>query len=107
MAAKKRIRTPAEGLHGYGPYGNGCRCDVCKEANRKRRAEHRRPWQERLKAAKVAGIVNVVDGIKHGIGGYCNFCCRCDVCVGARNRAIHQEPESPISDAGSTVVQRP
>ena len=100
VAAGERI---PHGVNGYANYC--CRCDVCRDAanaagrerwannprdeqGRARHAERTRRYRERNVAQSDAASV------PHGINGYANFQCRCEVCVKAnstyslkRNRA--------------------
>ena len=81
MAAPKKEFT-----HGYSGYTNHrCRCDVCREANRVQRADARAFWRKERDQIRATGFEHVVIGITHGISGYTNYSCRCDVCV-ATNR---------------------
>lgn len=76
---RSNIRT-----HGYGGYSNGCRCGTCRTAKaayiRDKRAKARahvgKPVGEKGRAH--------VPGIKHGIAGYKDHLCRCEVCTEAK-----------------------
>lgn len=58
--------------HGtHARYRKGCRCDECREANRKYHLKER--WKRRCKI--VLG-----EPVPHGLSGYINHGCRCDVC---------------------------
>lgn len=71
-----------EFVHGYGGYTNHkCRCDICRNANREQRASARAFWRKERTQMRAAGFEHVVVGITHGISGYTNYSCRCNVCV--------------------------
>jgi hypothetical protein len=58
-------------------YARGCDCDGCKEANREQ--------QRQVKARRVAyfqehGTKRDGTPIPHGVSGYSNWDCRCEVC---------------------------
>lgn len=63
--------------HGVAGYTRGCRCDVCREANRLQAAEWRRSVR-----ARVAEL-GLPRGVDHGLNAYGNYGCRCDVCKAA------------------------
>ena len=87
--------------HGYGPYTNGCRCDVCKKAKadymRERRAAARKIAQKHTRGsdgkrptastAWAVGAERYVAPIaKHGSRfGYEEHGCRCFDCTEARS----------------------
>lgn len=77
--------------HGYSGYTNGCRCEVCREAKaayirgKRRRAALRRVLAERW------GLFYVAQGIAHGIAGYQDHQCRCEVCRLAKAEATERE----------------
>lgn len=55
-------------------YARGCRCDGCKGANRE--------VQREVKARRIARFRDPSGKtkIKHGVSGYSNWDCRCEVC---------------------------
>lgn len=53
-------------------YRQGCRCEMCKRAQRRYAADGRR---RRAEAARAGS-----PDVPHGRGGYTNWHCRCDVC---------------------------
>jgi hypothetical protein len=74
----------AHGLAGYTSWG--CRCEVCKTAKAEYQAGHRsggkqaeymKEYRRNRKASLSKGEVQ----FKHGLGGYTNYGCRCDVCA--------------------------
>lgn len=79
--------------HGVRQYSYGCRCEACRAAKsayvRARRAKAR---EARL-AAEAEGRRHVVEGIKHGIGGYKDFSCRCFTCrlASAESSALYRK----------------
>lgn len=76
--------APAHGRNGYMRYG--CRCEVCKAANRDRA----KVMRELLAARMAAGDPAVPHGTS---GGYTNWSCRCEACRRA-NSAGHAEWEA-------------
>lgn len=87
-----RPRTPVAGArHGtpVGYYGDDCRCDPCRAANRTYARDLR--WRRVRRAA--AGLITV----PHGYNGYCNYDCRCDICstaakaVRGKKRQLQEE----------------
>lgn len=70
--------TKAE--HGYYLYTAGCRCAVCRAAKAKYIREKRAAARARALVGTNRGA-HLVPGIKHGIFGYQEHRCRCDVCV--------------------------
>lgn len=88
--------------HGYGPYTNGCRCDVCKAAKadyqRAKRADARavaaqyttpmktsdRPVVPGRRRMRVGDLRYVVAAAKHGsAASYIELGCRCIPCTDA------------------------
>jgi hypothetical protein len=75
--------------HGYVGYTDwGCRCDVCKAAKagyqagrgaRPGQAEYMKQYRRNRKASLTKGEAQ----FKHGLGGYTNYGCRCEVCAKA------------------------
>lgn len=75
------VRESNNFTHSYSGYINyGCRCDVCREANRVHIRDRRERAKARRLAAEADGRVYVVEGIKHGGSSYGNHGCRCPVC---------------------------
>ena len=62
--------------HGYGPYTNGCRCDICRAA--------KAAYQANRRAAASLATTPVPDGLTHGRAGYEEHGCRCEICVKAK-----------------------
>ena len=61
---------------------HGCRCALCREANRVYMAE----WKARRQRNMArAGLEGLPPGVEHGSSAYTNYGCRCDVCKGARS----------------------
>jgi hypothetical protein len=70
----RRGRTVS--THGYAGYGNGCRCQTCKDAKAAYMSE------KRTEATKNAMPGQPVDGAKHGTRvAYKDHGCRCSQCV--------------------------
>lgn len=63
--------------HGYSVYAGGCRCHVCREANRIYMVRSKMRWY----SDAAAGVLTTVDG--HGMNGY-RHGCRCEVCRAAK-----------------------
>jgi hypothetical protein len=87
-----KARTPIPGArHGtpIGYYGDGCRCDPCRAANRTY------SWDLRQRRAKrvAAGLIEV----PHGYNGYCNYNCRCDICSTAAI-AVRAKKKQPTQE---------
>lgn len=94
------------GGHGYVSYTHGCRCEICRVA----KAEYQRELREKRhrvrrlveRPSRAAGR-NYVDGITHGIGGYQNHSCRCEVCrlaaSAAYRRQRHARSTTPTGDS--------
>ena len=78
--------------HGYTRYTRGCRCQVCRAAKaayvRAKRAEARelRAWWEMRPGRRY-----VAQEITHGISGYQDHHCRCDLCRLAKAEATERE----------------
>jgi len=76
VATARRLGTAVVSTHGYGGYGNGCRCETYRAA---KAAYHR---ERRAAAIKAARPGRVVEGVKHGTRfGYREKGCRCEPCV--------------------------
>ncbi len=57
-----------------------CRCDACRAAKAAYvRESRKRAGMARVKS-ELAGKTHVVRGIAHGVSGYQNHACRCEVC---------------------------
>lgn len=98
-------RRPRQGSHGYGPYTNGCRCDVCREAARVRRHEQRERYRPALQEARANGVVNIVEGITHGINGWSNFMCRCIVCSAAKQvENLRRSRKTQVAETGDRIA---
>lgn len=63
--------------HGRTRYNEGCRCDVCREANR---VAHRKGAKTRRNRP--------FNEIPHGVNGYRNYGCRCETCTDAGRAAM-------------------
>lgn len=79
------------GDHGYGRYSNGCRCVVCRSAKAAYMREKRAAAAKRRVLAESAGDRYVAVGIRHGLSGYRDSSCRCDVCRVAEAAAALRE----------------
>jgi hypothetical protein len=79
-------RGPRVEQHGtYATYCQGCRCDECREANRKRGAADRESRSAR----------EIPSSVQHGKAAtYSNWSCRCEPC-----RAAHSEAYQARRDA--------
>lgn len=68
--------------HGAGGYSNhGCRCGICRDAWRIKKADYRRRKRE---GATMLRRGPVPDPAKqHGYSAYVNYGCRCGVCRAA------------------------
>jgi hypothetical protein len=69
----------------YSGYASGCRCEHCTNAKRvyqkalrQRNRDLREMWE------KVTGEKYTAEGILHGIGGYDDSKCRCELCTAAK-----------------------
>jgi hypothetical protein len=70
--------------HGYGPYTNGCRCAVCKDAKADYMRERRREGRRQASAEPVPGV-------KHGtLFAYDERGCRCGECLD-RKRTVWRD----------------
>lgn len=79
--------------HGYSGYTNHrCRCEVCREGNRVKRAESRAHWKSERERIHAMGFEHVVINITHGVNGYSNYMCRCLVCIVAHREARPKKP---------------
>ena len=88
MTLKREIHGHLMCYRHGGPDNKGCGCDECRRANR-----------EHLYALGLRGKVPP----KHGLSGYVNYACRCEICKAAnaarsrRRRAANAvvDPEKP------------
>jgi hypothetical protein len=81
--------TAPHGLNGYTHYG--CRCGVCREANRTRHAKNRENRKARLATADVP----------HGSAStYGNWGCRCEPCRDAWRAHLGLETAPKAKGAG-------
>lgn len=76
-----RFVSPGRSItHNYARYIAGCRCGVCRAAKAAYVRDSRAAAAARRRQAVAAGEVYVATDITHGVGGYQNESCRCDVC---------------------------
>jgi len=82
--------------HGYGPYSRGCRCEICRAAKREYIKARRSEAARRRDLSDLGAYVAV--GITHGIAGYGESKCRCDVCMdvmrNVKRRQYHARKEA-------------
>jgi hypothetical protein len=64
-------------------YKRGCRCGDCRAAKTAQNARQKQARMLRLAAGDAADF-------KHGVSGYTNWGCRCEVCVAAARRDRQQ-----------------
>lgn len=88
MSARARrngrfISLNPPGVHNYASYIAGCRCTICRAAKAEYARNYRAAAAARRREAAEAGGVHVAPGISHGISGYRDSSCRCDVCFRA------------------------
>lgn len=75
-------------VHNYSTYQNHkCRCEVCKAACAAYQQQRREHYRARRLAAQALGGIFVAPGVTHGVNGWDNFACRCQVCRDAHNAA--------------------
>jgi hypothetical protein len=74
--------------HGRSAYvGRGCRCDICRDANKDYQARLRQRLRER-----VTG-----DESWHGtVGGYTNHGCRCEPCSRAQRDTVRARRQAAV-----------
>lgn len=89
-------------------YSHGCRCDGCKLANREA--------QRATKQRRVERYRNGRRDIKHGVSGYSNWDCRCEVCrtawskylkdrrIASRRRALEMIGENPATEYIAAMI---
>lgn len=82
-------------------YGTGCRCARCRANHNVHSWAYRERNADRTRAAAQRGEVRIVDGIKHGISGYRNIHCRCEVCCAANRAACaaYRQRRKAMADA--------
>ncbi len=76
--------------HGYGPYTQGCRCEVCRQA----KAAYMQSKRARARSARTASpsdAVFIADVRAHGISAYQDQQCRCGPCLLAKSEAGKRE----------------
>jgi hypothetical protein len=85
-----------------GAYARGCRCAECTEAHRLRMRQVRAALRARPR-----------DEVPHGLYGYTNWGCRCDVCGAAhsesqavRNARRKQAAGRPLSAMEAAALAR-
>lgn len=78
-------------VHNRSSYTNlGCRCVACRADHALYHTTQRRQHRAQRLASEAAGKVHVVEGIKHGTGGYGYWNCRCETCRLAHNAATNR-----------------
>jgi hypothetical protein len=77
--------------HGYGRYTNGCRCAVCRAAKAAYVRAKRASAAELRVWTALFGERYEATGITHGITGYQDHSCRCDLCRLAKAEATERE----------------
>jgi hypothetical protein len=89
--------------HGYLRYSfNRCRCDVCRAGKAEYARNRRAAAAELRKQATAAGQVYIAQGIRHGISGYRDASCRCDVCFRAAKAARVRRERRLAAMAGAS-----
>jgi hypothetical protein len=89
VGAEKR-RPPCGTL---AKYDRGCRCDACRAATRQASADWRRTIRGRLSVqtshtqSRAKAQTAAPDRIPHGLSGYLNYLCKCEVCTTAARKA--------------------
>lgn len=68
-------------------YGLGCRCDRCRTTHNVHNWAYRERNADLTREAARRGETRVIDGLRHGISGYRNAHCRCEVCRAANKAA--------------------
>lgn len=81
--------------HGYSAYSKGCRCGTCTAAKRAYMRRQRAFASRRRELVEAGGGRNFVDRITHGISGYQDRQCRCEVCCAAKMAASARETRAP------------
>lgn len=72
MAARKLPR-----IHGTMPMARKCACEICTPV----RTAEQRAWKESMRVKRAKGVP-IPDHV-HGLNGYNNYACRCEVCKAA------------------------
>ena len=67
--------------------GRRCRCPRCRIQATVDKWRYRERNADATRTAAQRGEVRIVDGITHGIAGYRNTHCRCEVCRAANKAA--------------------
>ena len=82
-------------------YGRGCRCQRCRTSHNVNHWAYRERNAERQREAARRGEVRIVAGIQHGISGYRNIHCRCEVCCAANKAACaaYRQRRKAMADA--------
>ena len=86
--------------HGLSGYTNHCcRCDVCRAANSAYNRDHHLAYKEKIAKRRMAASGVDPATINHGLTGYRNYSCRCDVCrdaVNAYRRDYHHANKEKV-----------
>lgn len=73
--------------HGYDGYTRwNCRCDTCRSAKAEYQSGRRGStsgYMKKYRAARREAVAKGAVEVTHGLGGYTNDRCRCDICVDA------------------------
>ena len=82
-------------------YRQGCRCSSCVARCRFDRWQQRQRNLALTQDAAARGETRVVDGTNHGIAGYRNKHCRCEVCRAANKAACaaYRQRRKAMADA--------
>ena len=83
--------------HGYGRYTNGCRCQVCRAAKAAYVRAKRASAAELRVWCALFGERYEATGITHGITGYQDHHCRCEVCRVAKAVRTARESRKKVS----------
>ena len=87
--------------HGYGPYTNGCRCEICRKAKAAYSARARAAGRENARAGRYPS------GVTHGSrSAYEERGCRCEKCCArqlARHRADAKRRQESKSAKGAVA----
>lgn len=96
LLRRERIRAGLEQptSHGMEGYAQGCQCEKCTRANRERHREVRRKLASKDPSE-----------IPHGLSGYCNYSCRCDVCRAA-GKIMNAASTSPVKPGAKAKYAR-
>jgi hypothetical protein len=79
--------------HGYISYTHGCRCEVCRTAKAEYMRQLRAPRNRvrRFVEGRPEAGRNYADGTVHGLSGYQNHSCRCEVCRAAKSQTYRRQ----------------